>query len=67
MAVRGANISFVSEGDSDPARFIPELITLYREGRFPIDRLVLTFPFAQINEALEAARSRVAIKPVLVF
>jgi Zn-dependent alcohol dehydrogenase len=67
MAARGANISFVSEGDSDPARFIPELIMLYREGRFPIDRLVSMFPFAQINEAFEAARRGEAIKPVLVF
>jgi Zn-dependent alcohol dehydrogenase len=67
MAVRGANISFVSEGDSDPARFIPELIMLYEAGRFPSDRLVSTFPFAQINEAFEAAKNGAAIKPVLLF
>lgn len=67
MAMRGANISFVSEGDSDPATFIPELIGMYSAGRFPLDRLVTTFPFDQINAAFDAASSATVIKPVLVF
>jgi aryl-alcohol dehydrogenase len=63
----GRRLSGVVEGDADPQTFIPDLIRLYREGRFPFDRLVKTFPFSKINEAIEASRSGAVIKPVLVF
>jgi len=32
---------------------IPELIELYRQGRFPFDKLVKFYPFDQINEAVQ--------------
>jgi Zn-dependent alcohol dehydrogenase len=57
----------VVEGDADPQTFIPELIRLYREGRFPFDRLVKTFPFSEINAAIEASRPGAVVKPVVVF
>jgi aryl-alcohol dehydrogenase len=40
---------------------------MYREGKFPFDKLVKTFPFEQINEAIEASTSGRVIKPVLLF
>jgi aryl-alcohol dehydrogenase len=63
----GRRLSGVIEGDADPAAFIPRLIELHRAGEFPFDRLVKTFPFAEINEAIAAANSGAVIKPVLVF
>jgi aryl-alcohol dehydrogenase len=63
----GRRLSGVIEGDADPAAFVPRLIELHREGKFPFDRLVKTFPFDQINEAIAAANSGEVIKPVLVF
>ncbi len=36
----------VIQGDAVPQRFIPKLIDLYRAGRFPFDRLVKFYPFA---------------------
>jgi aryl-alcohol dehydrogenase/geraniol dehydrogenase (NAD+) len=62
MAVRG-----VVEGDADPQIFIPEMIRLWRAGRFPFDRLITRFPFERINEAIHAAETGAAIKPVLTF
>jgi len=56
-----------AEGDSRPDEFIPRLIALYREGRFPIDRLVTRFPFDQVNEACAAASAGSVIKPVLIM
>lgn len=67
MVLRGAGIKAILEGDSDPQTFIPQLLTLYRNGRFPFDRLVRTYPFEDINEAARAAASGEVIKPVLVF
>ncbi len=54
-------------GDSDIQGFLPELIEHHLAGRFPHDRLIRTFPFAQINEAFEAGESGAVVKPVLVM
>jgi aryl-alcohol dehydrogenase len=57
----------VVEGDSDPPRFIPALIALHRDGRFPLDRLIRTYPFADIETAAADAHAGRTIKPVLTF
>lgn len=63
----GRALAGVIEGDVDPQAFIPELIDLHRAGRFPFERLITEFPFEAIDEAVAAARSGAAIKPVLVM
>jgi aryl-alcohol dehydrogenase len=63
----GRTLSGVIEGDADPQTFIPELIAMYRDGKFPFDRLVKTFPFSEINAAIQASEAGEAIKPVVVF
>ncbi|MEO5876140.1 MAG: NAD(P)-dependent alcohol dehydrogenase [Streptosporangiaceae bacterium] len=65
--MNGRGIRGSIEGDSIPQRFIPQLIRYYRQGRLPVDRLIRTFPFAEINEAAAAARRGEVVKPVLVF
>lgn len=67
LLMRGIGIKAILEGDSDPQRFIPRLIDLYREGNFPFDRLIKTFPFEQINEAAAATENGSVIKPVVVI
>jgi aryl-alcohol dehydrogenase len=62
----GLRIIGIIEGDSDPHTFIPELITLHAEGRFPFDRLIQTFPLARINEAIVAQARGECIKVVLI-
>lgn len=63
----GRVVRGVVEGSADPQRFIPDLIALYREGRFPFDRLVEFFDFAAIGEAIAAGESGRVVKPVLRF
>jgi aryl-alcohol dehydrogenase len=63
----GRRLSGVVEGDADPKTFIPELIAMHREGRFPFDRLVQTFPLSEINAAIHASETGAVIKPVVVF
>lgn len=65
--IQGKTVGGQIFGDADPHTVIPELIAQYRAGRFPIDRLIRTYPFAQINEAAADAQSGVTIKPVLLF
>jgi Zn-dependent alcohol dehydrogenase len=64
---KGLTIRGVVEGDAQPHKFIPELIDLYRQGRFPFDRLIKRYPLDRINEAVDASLSGEAIKPLLVF
>jgi aryl-alcohol dehydrogenase len=66
MITFGQRVVGIMEGDSDPQTFIPELIQAYGEGRFPFDRLVKTFPLAQINEAIAAQARGECVKAVLI-
>lgn len=67
MLMRGIGVKAILEGDSDPKTFIPQLLALYRAGRFPFDRLIKTYAFEQINEAMQASVDGTAVKPVVVF
>ena len=54
------------EGDVIPDVFIPYLIDLQKQGRFPFERLVTSFGnLASINAAVEATSSGKVIKAVL--
>ena len=55
----------VVEGDSNPKIFIPQLISYYKQGRFPFDKLIKVFEFEQINEAFQVSHSGKAIKALL--
>ncbi|OQR65659.1 alcohol dehydrogenase [Streptomyces maremycinicus] len=67
LLAKGVRVHGVIEGDSAPDHFIPELIGLHRRGLFPLDRLVTTFPFEDIGEAVAAMRDGSVVKPVLTF
>ena len=63
----GRSLVGVIEGDAIPASFIPEMIELYRSGAFPFDQLITTYPFEQINDAIDAVHAGKVIKAVLTF
>ncbi len=61
----GRTIVGVVEGHSVADVFIPRLIDLYQQGRFPFDRLITFYPFDQINQAVEDSERGSTLKPVL--
>lgn len=63
----GKTVKGVIEGDAVPDEFIPRLVELYRQGSFPIDRLVSRYRLDQINEAISHTHAGAAVKPVFVF
>lgn len=63
----GRRIIGVTLGDSEPERFLPQLIALHRAQRFPIERLQRRYAFEQINQAAADAASGAVVKPVLVM
>jgi len=66
MITFGQRLVGIMEGDSDPQNFIPELIAHHRAGRFPFDRLVRTYPLAEINAAIAAQARGDCVKVVLI-
>ncbi len=61
----GRTVRGIIEGDSVPDVFIPRLLELYAQGRFPFDRLVEYYDFDRINQAAEDSESGEVIKPIL--
>jgi aryl-alcohol dehydrogenase len=57
----------VIEGDAVPATFLPRLFAYHGGGDLPVERLVKTYPFAEIARAFADAQGGAAIKPVLTF
>ena len=62
----GRTVMGIIEGDVIPQRFIPQMIALWQQGRFPFDRLIRKFPIAQIDEAERASLAGEVVKPVLL-
>jgi aryl-alcohol dehydrogenase/geraniol dehydrogenase (NAD+) len=67
LYMRGLGLKCIVEGDADPQTFIPRLVQMYQAGQLPIERLVKTFPFEQINEAMTAGGNGSVIKPIVLF
>lgn len=65
VMIPGRRIMGIVQGDVVAKTFIPTLIELYRQGRFPFDRLVKFYDFDQINQAVADSESGVTIKPIL--
>jgi aryl-alcohol dehydrogenase len=63
----GQTVRGIIEGDSDPDVFILELIRHWREGRLPLEKLVRSFPFDQINTAIGAQHHGDCVKVVLTL
>jgi aryl-alcohol dehydrogenase len=67
LLIGGRSVRGVVEGDSVPQVFLPELVGYWEQGRFPVERLMTHFEFRNIEDAVRAAESGAAVKPVLVM
>jgi len=57
----------VTQGDSNPKVFIPKLIEFYKEGKLPLDKMIVQYSHTRLDDALDDMRSGKTIKPVIVF
>ena len=67
LLLRGRSLRGSMGGHINPTVFIPRLLELRRQGRFPVDRLVKNYPFAEVNAAIADSLAGATIKPVLTF
>ncbi|SER30951.1 NAD(P)-dependent alcohol dehydrogenase [Sphingobium sp. YR768] len=65
VMIPGRRIMGIVQGDVVAKTFIPVMIDLYKQGRFPFDRLVRFYDFTDINQAIEDSERGVTIKPIL--
>jgi aryl-alcohol dehydrogenase len=63
--IPGRSVFGIIEGNAVPDIFIPQMVELYKQGRFPFDRMITFYDLAQINEAVEDAQSGHTLKAVL--
>ena len=61
----GRSVRGVIQGDSEPQAFIPQLVELMHDGKFPVDRLITYYELAEIDRAALDAEKGGTIKPVL--
>jgi aryl-alcohol dehydrogenase len=64
---KGYKIKFVNQGDSVSEEFIPKLIKMYQNRQFPFDKLIKTYSFEDINQAVEDSEKGKTIKSVLLI
>ncbi|MFE3177858.1 NAD(P)-dependent alcohol dehydrogenase [Amycolatopsis sp. NPDC059090] len=62
----GRTVTGIVEGGVQPQSFIPRLIELWCQGRFPFDKLLTTFALEDINKAEHATLTGAVVKPVLI-
>jgi len=67
LLMNGKMIRGCIEGDANPCEFIPELLTLHAQGKFPMDAIVRRYDARDIETAVADSLSGEAIKPVLVW
>jgi len=62
---QGRIVRGVVQGDSVPQVFIPKLVDLIMAGKFPIEKMITFYDFADIERAAKESAAGIAIKPVL--
>ncbi len=65
LMTAGRKVRGIVEGDSTPDVFIPALIKLYQQGRFPFDKMVKFYEFDKINDAIKDTEEGNCIKPII--
>ena len=61
----GKRVIGVLGGGGRSGQLIPALVELYRQGRFPFDRLVKYYELGEIEQALADSKSGDVVKPIL--
>jgi len=63
----GKSCEELIQGCSNPQIFIPEMISFYKKGKFPFDKIITFFALEEINEAFEASAKGIVVKPVILM
>lgn len=65
LMAEGKTLRGVIEGEAIPKVFIPQLIEYYKQGRFPVNKIMKFYRFDEINEAFRDSNEGKCIKAVV--
>lgn len=65
--LKGWTFKTVIEGSAVPQVFIPRLVELWKQGKFPFDKLIKTYAHSDVNQGFDDSESGAVIKPVIVY
>lgn len=65
--ISGKQIIGAIEGQAYPPEYVPKMIQWYREGKFPIDRLMKFMKADDFEQALKEMHDGITIKPILCW
>jgi aryl-alcohol dehydrogenase len=65
LIMNGRTVRGILGGDAVAELFLPKLIELYHQGRFPYDKMITHYAFDDISQAVADMESGQVIKPVL--
>ncbi|WP_100012711.1 NAD(P)-dependent alcohol dehydrogenase [Lentibacillus sediminis] len=65
IMAEGKSIVGAIEGNAIPQLFIPKLISYYKAGKFPFDKLVKFYEFDEINQAFKDSKEGTTVKPIV--
>ncbi len=67
VMIPGKRIMGIVQGDVVANAFIPKLVQLFLQDRFPFDKLCKFYPFDEINQAMADSEKGLTIKPILLM
>jgi len=67
MLAGGKKLVGILGGSANPRLFIPKLIEFWRQGRFPLEKIVARYDFADFASAWHDCEAATVVKPVLVM
>lgn len=65
VLMHGKRVMGVMGGGGQSPMFLESLMQLQLQGRFPVERLMRSYPFAQVNQAIDDSDAGVTVKPIL--
>jgi len=65
VMIPGKMIKGILQGESVPQIFIPKLVELHAQGRFPIEKMVKFYKLEDINQAAQDSEKGVTVKPII--
>lgn len=67
VSASGRTVVGAIEGDAVPQTFVPELLALQAAGRLPVQKLVRTYAFDELDKAVDDTTSGRTVKAVLLL
>jgi aryl-alcohol dehydrogenase len=64
--LEGRTVTGSIVGHQAPAVLVPRILDLHTRGRFPLEAMIRTYPLADVNKAVDDARSGAVVKAVLL-